>query len=194
VGKAGKNNTPNDPTRALEEARERLGFLHRLGFMDDDDRIRARKLVRWIEFPTGLRVAGGIEQFRSYLLRLLDEKRRAPGKGRPSNKHRDHRIVQVLARLVVMYNVPLTRSRRRAVRPRPGLSACAIVAQALGELGIKLNEAGVEAVWSKRRPQLTPREIDEHSRLPRTIELDPRDQEIIDAALKAARLDIESAR
>jgi hypothetical protein len=101
-------------------------------------------------------------------------------KGRPSNVDRDYWIVKVLARLVAVYKVPLTRSRRPAVRPRPGLSACAIVAQALEELGIKLNEAGVEAVWSKRRPQLTAREINGDSPLP-----SQRDREIMDARVKA---------
>jgi hypothetical protein len=135
------------------------------------------------------------DEVRDLLLRRLDEKPAAPRrkKGRPSNNNLDYWIVLVLARLVAKYNVPLTRSRRRAVRPR-GLSACAIVAQTLGELGIKLNEAGVEAVWSRRRPQRSASEIDEHSGLPRTIEMNPRDQEMIDAALKADRLDIESAR
>jgi hypothetical protein len=194
VGRAGKQNTPIEP--ALEEARERLGWLHRLGFLDDDPRVRARKLVMLIEFPVGFVPSGGIEQLREYLLQLLSEKRVAPDgkKGRPSNDSRNYWIVQVLARLVAMYNVLLTRSRRRADDRR--LSACAIVAQALGELGIKLAEAGVEAVWLKRRPQQSPREIDERSPLPRTIELDQRTQKMIDARLKAdARLrDIESAR
>jgi hypothetical protein len=199
VGKAGKKNTTTfEQEPALEEARDRLGWLHRLGFLNDDDRVWARNLVMRIEFPESFRATGGIERLREYLLRLLDEKRAAPGakKGRPSNKKRDYWIVRVLARLVVMCNVPLTRSRRRAndVRPRPGSSACAIVAQVLQELGIKLNEAGVEAVWSKRRPQLTAREIDKQPGLPRTFKFDPRDQEMIDARLKADRLDIESAR
>jgi hypothetical protein len=159
---------------ALEEARERLGFLHRLGALDDDPRVQARKLVMRIQFPVGFVPSGGIEKLREYLLQLLSEKRAALGakKGRPANVGRDFWIVQVLARLVAMYSVPLTRSRRRAVRPRPRLSACAIVAQALGELGIKLDEAGVEAIWSKRRPQRSASEINDHSALPRTIELD----------------------
>jgi hypothetical protein len=136
-------------------------------------------------------VDGNLRDYlRDYLLRLLDEKPAAPRarKGRPSNVDRDYWIVKVLARLVAMYNVPLTRSRRPAVRPRPGLSACAIVAQALGGLGIKLNEAGVEAVWSKRRPQLTPREIDSDSPL-----LSEPDREMIEARVKAL-MDTESAR
>jgi hypothetical protein len=197
VGKAGKKNTPTRVGPALEEARERLGFLHRLGALNDDDRVWARKLVMLIEFPVGFNIIGGVEKLREYLLQVLDEKP-APRakKGRPSHDSRDYWIVRVLARLVAVYNVPLTRSRRRAVRPR-GLSACAIVAQALGEIGIKLDEAGVEAIWSRRRPQLAPHEIDKQRGLPRSMEMDPRDQET-DAQLKAdARLlgiDIESAR
>jgi hypothetical protein len=200
VGKAGKKNTPKDTLRAklskaaeepaLEEARQRLRFLHRLGALDDDPRVRARKLVMMIEFPVGFIPLGGIEKLREHLLQLLSEKRAAPGakKGRPAKLGRDFWIVQVLARLVAMCSVPLTRRRRRAddVRPRR-LSACAIVAQTLGELGIKLNEAGVEAIWSKRRPQRSASEIDEHSSLPRSIEPDRRGQEIIDAAIKEER-------
>jgi hypothetical protein len=206
VGKAGKKNTPKEEP-ALEEARERLRFLHGLGALDDDPRrARARAYLKMIEFPVGFSLGcedapltdGEPSQdeaehppqlnLRDYLLRLLDEKPARAKEGRPANVARDFWIVQVLARLVVMYGVPLTRSRRRAVRPRR-LSACAIVAQALGEVGIKLDEAGVEAVWSKRRPypQLSASEIDKHSSLPRTIELDQRDRKIIDAAIKAEK-------
>jgi hypothetical protein len=196
VGKAANKNTPKQARiePALEEARERLGWLHRLGFLNDDDRVWARRLVMQIEFPKYFWVTGGIEKLREYLLRLLDEKAPGAKKGRPSNDNRDYWIVLVLARLVAMYNVPLTRSRRQAVGPRSGLSACAIVAQALGELGIKLNESGVEAVWSKRRPQRSASEIDGDSPLPRTIAMDPRDMEIALAQLEADRLDFESAR
>jgi hypothetical protein len=143
-------------------------------------------------FPGGLPL--GREDLRDYLSRVLDEKPATPRakKGRPSNVSRDYWIVLVLARLAAMYGVPLTRSRRRAndVRPHRRLSACATVAQTLGELGIKLDEAGVEAIWSKRRPKLSPREIDEREELPRSIELNRRTQKRIDARLK----DFESAR
>jgi hypothetical protein len=131
MGKAGKKNIPNEPTRAsiedaLEEARDRLGWLHRLGFLNDDDRVWARRLVMQIEFPKYFWVPGGIGPLREYLLRLLDEKAPGAKKGRPSNKNRDYWIVRVLARLVVMFNLPLTRSRRPAVRPRPGQRAAAL--------------------------------------------------------------------
>jgi hypothetical protein len=206
MGKAGrKSSTPDDQAAALDEARERLRFLHQHGFLyrrgaltgDGFVRAEARKLVSDMEFPWWCLFK---DKVRDLLLRLLDEKPAAPRakKGRPSNNRRDYWIVAVLARLVAMYNVPLTRSRRRADSPRPGgLSACAIVAQELAKLGIKLDEAGVEAVWSKRRPQLTAREIDEHSGLPRTIEMQRGTQKKIDAALELLRarlMDIKSAR
>jgi hypothetical protein len=152
VGKAGKRNTPKNILRAsiepaLEEARKLLRLLYPEGF--------------WL----------GHSNLRHYLLPLLDEMPATPLTtiGRPSNPGRDAAIVAVLARLVVKYEIPLMCSRRG---PHRRLSACAIVAQALGEIGIHLNEAGVEAVWSKRRPQLSPHEIDARSLLPRTIELD----------------------
>jgi hypothetical protein len=147
VGKAGNRNTPENISRAsiepaLQEARTLLGMVYRLDALEaDPHRARARRMVMQTKFSRYL---------RDYLLRVLDEKPATPRakRGRPSNTNRDYWIVRVLARLVVLHNLPLTR-RRGGLGRR--LSACAIVAQVLGELGIKLEEAGVEAIWSKRR-------------------------------------------
>jgi hypothetical protein len=136
---------------------------------------------------------GGAENIREDLLRALSEKSATSRakKGRPSNVDRNFWIVRMLARLVVKYGVPLTRSRRRTddARPRRRWSACAIVAQTLGELGIKLDEAGVEAIWSKRRPPRSPREInDERGGLPRyglDIDWGPIDKALAKDAHKA---------
>jgi hypothetical protein len=157
---------------ALEEARHLLRLLYGLGAIepgDDAMRILARNWL--MHAKSSWLVVGGDEKVREYLLRLLSEKSATSRakRGRPSNVDRNFWIVRMLARLVVKYGVPLTRSRRRTddVRLRRRSSACAIVAQALGELGIKLDEAGVEAIWSKRRPQRSPREINDDRDLPR---------------------------
>jgi hypothetical protein len=167
----------NEPTRvgiedALEEARQLLGLLYRLDALEPGDYRMSFDARNWLmHAKSSWMVMGGDENMREYLFRLLSEKPAASRakKGRPSNVNRDFWIVRMLARLVVKYGIPLTRSRRRTddTRPRRRSSACAIVAQTLGELGIKLNEAGVEAIWSKQRPQRSPREINDDRDLPR---------------------------
>src|SRR5262249_1060358 len=162
---------------AREEARSQLAFLHRLGVLDPgDDHMRpvARRLIMRAGLP---------DPVLDYVLRRLDEKPAAAREGgRPSNVSRDFWIVHVLGCLAVNHGLPLTRNRARkrklerwikrgAGDPRPHTrpSACAVVAQALGELGIGLDETGVETVWSKRRPRRSPREVKDEWQTPANV-------------------------
>ena len=145
---------------ARDAARGLLGFYHRYGALDPgDDHMRA--LAR-----TALMHAGLPDRVLDYVLRRLDEKPSKRGGGRPSNVSRDFWIVQTVACVAVGHGLWPTRRRGRAHR-RP--SACAVVAQVLGELGMELDEGGVEAVWGKRRPRRSPREIADEWRMPANV-------------------------
>jgi hypothetical protein len=134
---------------ALDEARQRLGFLHRLGALKSDE----------IEDPTRRRACFELRnpQFdlsaRNYLLRLLEgqDPTPVPRRGRPTTKKRDYWIAQMVARLVNAYGPTPTRNRGN----NPGhqrLTACEIVAQVLGEIGTtNINGASIEVIWSRRR-------------------------------------------
>jgi hypothetical protein len=155
VGKAGKKNTTTfEQEPALEEARKLLRLLYPEVILDG---------VSYPSFLWGTPL-GGNKNAHHYLSPLLDKDWNITKIGGPRDPHRDAAIVAVLARLAVKYKIPLT-LRRGGLHRRP--SACAIVARALGGIGVNLKEAGVESVWSKRRPHLAPHEIDALSRLPR---------------------------
>jgi hypothetical protein len=118
------------------------------------------------------------EDERAFLLRLLSENKKAaaqPRKGRPSTKNRDCFIAQMVTRLVNVHDLTPTRNRQRSNNPgqeRP--TACGVVAQVLGELGVNLSETGVETIWSRR-----PDDIADH--LPVEIGLPPK----LDARIEA---------
>jgi hypothetical protein len=140
---------------ALTKARSELGWFHRYGALapgDDHMRPVAQHVIMHSLLP---------DEVRDYLLRLLDEKPASSSSrsGRPSNAARDHWIVLVLAHLVVKHGLPLTRNRSRKDRPR--WTACRVVAVVLAELGVKLSEVAIETIWSKRRPQRSPLEIND---------------------------------
>jgi len=101
---------------------------------------------------------------RDYVVRRLDEKPTKREGGRPSNVSRDYWIAKLIAILKVEYGLSPTR-RKRTGDP----SGSAIVAQVLRELGIDLDETGVEAVWSKRRPRRSPSEIRHDWRMPTNV-------------------------
>jgi hypothetical protein len=164
-----------DAEAALNEAREHLGLLKRLGFLEPGVegleahiRWRARIQLRLEAVPERPARAAAVGEtialdaakeplrardVRDYLLRLLSEKPTPPPKkGRPSTEFRDFWIVQVIACLVASYS--LTPTRNRVPNPTPHQqqpTACEIVAMVLDELGTSLAKtSSVEAIWSRR--------------------------------------------
>jgi hypothetical protein len=67
-------------------------------------------------------------------------------RGRRANPDRDFWIVVAIEQVIERGFEP-TRNREATGAPR---SACAIVAEAFKQMGIKLSERGVETIWAKR--------------------------------------------
>jgi hypothetical protein len=148
---------------ALAEARHLLALFTERGFfapgkrrfmLTEHDRMRDH-LRREISFgEAGLAFR---DNEREFLLRLLEERPpNLPRKGRkPRNSSRDFWILQVVARLVEKHGVAPTRNREPSNDPDPQrpTTACGIVALVLRELGINLQETGVEALWSRRHSE-----------------------------------------
>jgi hypothetical protein len=146
--------TATEVEAALAEARDHLGLLKRLGFLEPGvegleahTRWRARVALR-------LPARKWPADVRDYLLRVLSEKPTpTPMKGRPSTEFRDYWLRQVIACLVAVHDLTATRNRSPSNNSTPRQqqpTACEMVAEELAELGIDLTEASVEAIWSQR--------------------------------------------
>jgi hypothetical protein len=93
------------------------------------------------------------EEVRAYLLHLVsrdlgDPNSLDPPRGRLRNEVRDWWITRTIAAVVDHHGIRPTRNREPKSVRRP--SACAIVAQVLGELGVNLGEHGVEEILRRR--------------------------------------------
>jgi len=173
---------------AIEETRIVLGLLSRFGGLRDgveddpdaDMRSKARidLTINSVRAEWAQRLPDDV---RNYLLRLVSDYEYRPDsevshrvkpasppkrRGRPRNTARDQMLVDMIAR-IELHGIDRTRNREM----RDHRCGCDIVSQVLGELGIDLEEEGVEDVWRRMGhrarldklplvPGLTPDSID----------------------------------
>jgi hypothetical protein len=98
-----------------------------------------------------------------YLYVLVSDDRSAPPpkrKGRRRNTVRDQMLVDMIAHIKERHGIDPTRNRSSM---HDHYSGCAIISQVLGELGIDLEEEGIEEVWRqmghRAEPNMFIREI-----------------------------------
>jgi hypothetical protein len=149
--------TPADVEAALRDAKNRLRSEKKLGFLDadyngDPDPDVDLALVVLARLPD----MALSEDVRAYLCRLVRadlERPRRRQRGRPTNMGRDFVIVLEVARIAKKHGFRPTQNREPAHNKSVDCpSACAIVAQALQELGIECGVRGVEEIWRRRDP------------------------------------------
>jgi hypothetical protein len=147
--------TPPDVEAALRDARDRLRYEKKHGFLDadyngDPDPDVDLALEALARLP-GMALS---EDVRAYLDRLVRADLEGPlrrERGRPRNMGRDFWIVYVVARIAERHGLRPTQNREPAHNKSVDCpSACAIVAQALQELGIDCGVRGVEEIWRRR--------------------------------------------
>ena len=167
---------------ALEEARACLKEIKERGALEPDEGYADAGAAReeaaaMYEIVFNATIS---DEARDRLLQRCDEA--TPSRGsRPSTRRRDYWIVWVVARLVEEHGLAPTRSRASADKDS-GLSACAAVAQALGELGININEFSVNVIWSRRDKLQAPGE-----QLPAWWYLSPKTARYMATLLKRSR-------
>jgi hypothetical protein len=100
--------------------------------------------------PLPIHLAGYI----GALLRLRFKRPPKRRKGRYSphqNTIRDFVIVRAVASLEEM-GIDATRNRAKRIKyPDTKLSGCAIIAKALAQMGLHIDEGGVDTIWSRRQ-------------------------------------------
>jgi hypothetical protein len=135
--------TAVDVEAAVEAARK---FLHDEFFQYGFDRRAAEQLPRYWDAYHIAEAKDVPEDVRERVCQLLISHR---GK-RPTYALRDHYIGLAIRSTVERGFAPTRNDASRGGRA----SACSIVAEALGQLGIDLLERGVEHIWrlSRRRP------------------------------------------
>jgi hypothetical protein len=131
---------------ALDAAVKCLRAIHERGHLEPDEEYvdaaeRAHALYALLFNPTIS------DDVRDWFLRQVDQPG-PPKLGRSSVQRRNFWITCVIRGLVNEHAFKATRSRDSKSQQQP--TACAIVAQALSQLGITLNEATIEDIWSRR--------------------------------------------
>jgi hypothetical protein len=131
---------------ALDAAYECLRAIQQRGHLEPDEEYadaaeRAHALYALLFNPTIS------DDVRDYYLRLTDQPG-PPQPGRPSVQRRNFWITCVIRGLVNEHGLQATHNREQNPCRQP--TACGIVARVLNELGIRLNEATIEDIWSRR--------------------------------------------
>jgi hypothetical protein len=132
----------NERMRALST--EELWDKTKQGDADAAHILRHRARVALLE---GVETGRLSREWVHYIVILLDfEPPPVRRRGRRANLDRDYWITRAI-KAVIERGFDPTRNREAT---GAAVSACAIVAEALKQMEIKLNERGVETIWSKR--------------------------------------------
>jgi hypothetical protein len=137
---------------ALRDARDFLRREQRCGGLDAGKEWDPDATLFWdavAQLMDGMALS---EDVRAYLLRVLEVSEISRPRGRRANMIRDTWILYTIAMIVEKHGIRPTQNREPAVHSKTANcpSACAIVAQALRELGIGFAVRGVEDIWRRR--------------------------------------------
>lgn len=151
---------PADPAvaAAIEETRIILAHVLALPgaavWVREDDAIRLKAGIELALYPTGRgELSPDVRKFLLSLLLAADRRPERKGKRRRKNAVRD----QYLVLMIEQIEKRGIKATRNDASHKP--CGCSIVAQVLGELGVNLDERGVEDVWRQRdrhRPDVLP--------------------------------------